>query len=260
MVDVVITYETLFDILRKEKSRQELQQLPPDFFAQVGGYLGRKRVDVDAAGGPASPAAQKPLIQYRNVQRILRELYERRERKILEMALNRARTESNIIDMTPLLNQERPFFEECARVLKLFRRELLETLMSGDLPPPDPSFSSADPEAPVVPSDDDVVAVPPPRSGADDAGAPRGDVPSGRDVLPGRDVPSGRDAPAGRDASLSVADLSSRERCPVRFIAGVPKFLGLHGEIHGPFESGDRAELPGRIAAVLLKKKRVELA
>ena len=39
MADNIITYETLYDILRKEKYNQELQKLDNDFFERVLKYL-----------------------------------------------------------------------------------------------------------------------------------------------------------------------------------------------------------------------------
>ena len=41
--EVVITYETLFEILRREKTREELQKLPDNFHNDVGKYLSDKK-------------------------------------------------------------------------------------------------------------------------------------------------------------------------------------------------------------------------
>ena len=37
--EITITYETLFDLLRREKSRDELQSLSPTFFIDFIDYL-----------------------------------------------------------------------------------------------------------------------------------------------------------------------------------------------------------------------------
>ena len=66
------------------------------------------------------------------MQKILRELFERRERKILEMSLNRARTESSLIDTSSLLSHESTFFEQMARQMKLFRAEVLDAFKELD--------------------------------------------------------------------------------------------------------------------------------
>ncbi len=232
MVEVIITYETLFDILRKEKSKSELQQLPADFYGQVVGYIRELHDLVEASGGIAAPGSQKSLVQLRNAQKILRELYERRERKILEMALNRARTESNIVDTGTLLAQERPFYEESAAALTTNKSALLEPVLRGEAPAG--------------------VTVP-----------PRGEPGSGRgeqsDERPEASRPSLAAAIVDPNAP-TPEEVAVKESCKVKFIVAVPKFLGLHGEVHGPFEPGETATLQGKIAAVLLKKKRVEIA
>ena len=40
---IAITYETLFDILRMEKRREDLQQLQPSFFDDTVHYLKQKK-------------------------------------------------------------------------------------------------------------------------------------------------------------------------------------------------------------------------
>jgi DNA replication initiation complex subunit (GINS family) len=221
MADIIITYETLFDILRKEKSRQDLQQLPEDFYGQAVAYVRKKRAEVEAAGGFGSPAAQRPLVQFRNVQKILRELYERRERKIVEMALNRARTESNIVDVAPLLSQERGLYEEATRLLSSCKQELLEPTLKGEAP--------------------DGVAVP--------------TLPAEQQV----ELPAAVEATGGEAPGPTPEEVATRESCDVKFLHLMPRFYGLKGEVLGPFEPGERVELSGKIAAVLLRKRRVEI-
>lgn len=255
-MDVVITYETLFDLLRKEKSQADLQELPKDFYGQAVAYLRQKERDVQQAGGFSSPTAQKVLLQFKNVQKILRELYERRERKIIEMALNRARSERNIIDTSLLLPEEQPFFEACASLLKETKGRILEPLLRGEAPAgtrvPEAESSKLTAE-PVVAN----------KEGAHEDGAKGGQA-SMRNAdeattHPIPDEATTHPVPEQKRATASP-DIAARESCTVRFLVPVPKFLGLQGEVHGPFKPGDTATLPGKIAAVLLKKKRVELS
>lgn len=215
-MDIVITYETLFDILRKEKGREELQQLPESFYHQVVTYLQKKKQDVEAAGGFGAVKAQRAAIQYRNVEKILRELYERRERKIIEMALNRARTEKNLINTSLLLPEERAFFDESAALFERHRKELLLTVITGDMPP---------------------AAVAPPE----------------------RTEQQGPEEPAEAAAPDAPPTIDESGPCKVKFLVKVPRFLGLKGEVHGPYAVGDEAELPGKIASILVKKKRAEV-
>ena len=39
MVDVLVTYETLYELLRREKSRQEIQKMDADFYDNVLKYV-----------------------------------------------------------------------------------------------------------------------------------------------------------------------------------------------------------------------------
>lgn len=223
-MDVVLTYETLFDLLRKEKGREELQTLPLTFYRQVVAYLTEKRGEVEKAGGLHSSTAQRALVQYRNVEKILRELFERRERKIIEMALNRARTERDIINTAALLPEEARFFNDLTDRFKCFRSDLLVPVLESRLPV-------------------DVAAELPPTSESVSESSE-----------------SERVTPASvPDAHPDTRQLdASRESYRVKFLTSVPRFLGLKGEVHGPFSEGDEAELPGKIASLLVRKRRAE--
>ena len=72
--------------------------------------------------------------ELRNIKRILKELYERREKKIIEMALNRSRTGSNIIDTSALLNEEKQFYEGLIETLDKFRVSVLFNILKGERP------------------------------------------------------------------------------------------------------------------------------
>lgn len=124
---MAITYEQLFDTLRREKSRDELQQLEPEFYRHVQAFLAEKHAVIqrESARGLGSLAAQRAGIEYQNVRKILRELYDRRERKIVTMAMHRTRTDSAVIETESLLPQERLFFDELVGVLTRQRAEAL---------------------------------------------------------------------------------------------------------------------------------------
>ena len=48
MAKVIITYDTLYEILRREKFRNELQLLDGDFFDNVVSYLNQKSAILDS--------------------------------------------------------------------------------------------------------------------------------------------------------------------------------------------------------------------
>lgn len=138
---VVITYETIFELLNREKERAELQKLEPGFFIDVIEYLrdrGRYAQEIRSNQSLSYEEKMKAERQINNLYKILKDLYERREKKILIMALDRSRTKSNIIDTSALLEEEKAFFETLTKVLDSFRYSILEKVISQSQPAPEP--------------------------------------------------------------------------------------------------------------------------
>lgn len=130
--EVRITYETLFDLVRREKNRDELQKLDPSFLADAEAYLTEKRA---IASGPnesffSDDERQKTLLQLSNSGKLLRELYERREKKILSMALIKARTAQALIDTSAMLKPEQELFSKLVEMLAQQRSAELEPLLN----------------------------------------------------------------------------------------------------------------------------------
>jgi len=136
--EIKITYETLFELMRREKMREELQDLPPDFFDDILEYLVEKQKIFDEAKHKtdifSSQEREKTFSQIKNVHKILRELYERREFKIVLMAINKARTGSRIINTAHMLKEEILLFERMVSELSIFRTGLLENLLAMQRP------------------------------------------------------------------------------------------------------------------------------
>ena len=131
--EVNITYETLFELLRIEKNRDDLQELHPPFFDDVLQYLREKQQIFDESLVKedlfSATEREKISTELNNIKKILKELYERREKKILNMALNKSRTKSNIIDTSKLLREESQFFEEIVGTLDRFRGGILTNMI-----------------------------------------------------------------------------------------------------------------------------------
>ena len=133
---IKVNYETLFELLMREKSREELQKLEPGFFADFVNYLKDKqdlisRESIDVFSEDEKEKAEK---QIRSIKGVLKKLYERREKKILNLALIKSRTASSVIDASALLEEEKQFFESLVNILDQYRLGLLFNLISGKLP------------------------------------------------------------------------------------------------------------------------------
>ena len=137
MENIMITYETLFEILRKEKNREELQKLNETFFSDVLNYVQEKKRDFEQKEQKSlfyDNEKERLLGDLKNIQMILREIYARREKKIVDMALNKSRTGSSIIDTKALLKEEQVMFNDLVEVLNRFRNGIMVNLLSGKLP------------------------------------------------------------------------------------------------------------------------------
>lgn len=134
--EVVITYETLFELLNRERERPDLQKLEPAFFSDVISYIKDKKKIIEAKSD--SPFAQeerkKTEKQLENIYKILKELYERREKKIISLALDKSRTKSSLIDTTALLKEEKVLFDALTGLLDTYRDAILYTALNEKMP------------------------------------------------------------------------------------------------------------------------------
>ena len=75
-MDVVITYESLYEMLRLEKFRKELQKIDQNYYENVTNYLKEKRDILKSQESKDSVFASKSISKTRkqieNVQKILR--------------------------------------------------------------------------------------------------------------------------------------------------------------------------------------------
>ena len=143
MVEIKVTYETLFDLLRREKGRNELQELELSFYEDVSTYLSEKNKALNMSNSRGEQ--EKIKIQQKNIKKILRELYELREKKIINLATSKVRTSSNLIDTSKLLEKEKQLFEEACELFSKYKAEILEKTTQSS-----PGYYSYREEKPVV--------------------------------------------------------------------------------------------------------------
>ncbi|MDO8656361.1 MAG: hypothetical protein Q7K45_03920, partial [Nanoarchaeota archaeon] len=77
---------------------------------------------------------QKLEYELRSIQRIVKQMYELREKKIIDIALNRSKTGSDIIDTSAMVMEEKEFYEHVLRTLDTYRRGILISLLKCELP------------------------------------------------------------------------------------------------------------------------------
>ena len=230
MVDIRITYETLFDLLRREKNREELQKLDKDFYDQVLAYLKEKKQALSKKGDElfVSAEREKLKIQFQNIRRIVKELYERREKKIINMAVNRARTGSDVIDTSNLLPSEKAFFSEQVNLLIKYKDNVLDSIIhlkefNGNNKEKAEEVKEEEKQEEIQEEDEKPV------------------VEEEKETKP------------------SETEEVTNELKKIKITSSLPEFVGTQGEVLGPFEEGDEIELEPAIADILVKKGSAEV-
>ncbi len=143
--EISITYEKLFDITRKEKNSEELQKLEPDFFKGLLTYLNDKSsiLQKEKQGSLFSkPEKELTAKQLDNIKKLITELHMRREQKIINLAIMKSRTNSNLIDTSVLLEEEKTLFANVVSVLNSYKKSVLFRILTGEEPGVPPSISN----------------------------------------------------------------------------------------------------------------------
>ena len=233
MVDVKITYETLFDLLRREKGRNELQGLESTFYSDVITYLKDKQKILqgqDSKSPLFSRGEQEKIrIQIKNIKKILRELYELREKKILNLAVNKVKTGSDLVDTSNLLAEERSFFADACTLLDKYKQGVLEQTLMMESSSIDLKNYTAPIRTPKNEESDDETET----------------------------STENMDSNEFKTASnIKSKEVESSESVKIKVLCNLPKFVGTDKNIYGPFNKDDEAEVPSSIALLLVKKGR----
>ena len=128
------TYETISQIHQKVRKAANLIKLePPDFYLKLTEYVNALRKNYETAyeTDPTSPNTMLLGDEFRKVSRLTKDIYDRRERKIVLLALANARGGSP--DTKFLTKSERELFDDIINILKKRRSQGLKIEKSAPL-------------------------------------------------------------------------------------------------------------------------------
>src|SRR3989339_1091909 len=114
----MITYNELYDALRKERYSEQLQALPKTFIKEVAAYLKDKKEIANKKDDDFSDTIIKTKKQLENSVAIFRELILRRKKKILDLAFVAAETGISKRDFENMLLVEKEAFDGILRSLE----------------------------------------------------------------------------------------------------------------------------------------------
>lgn len=120
MAEETITYELIRKIQREEEKQPKLTKLPEDFYSQVSNYLIQKRRI------SATKSDRKDAFEVKNIERLIEDIFSRRERKILNHAIINARTGMVTEYLT---EEEQKFHNDILSEIKERRMSILRKIL-----------------------------------------------------------------------------------------------------------------------------------
>lgn len=241
MEENVITYETFRKFQRKERESENLQELPEDFFKSCAEWIKRK--------ARAYEETKDLMIQreIENVLGIIKDILDRRERKLLLLAMHTVR--SNVVP-----KNLHPYEEECfdkvveslrgmrERILKVIKGESEETEEKEE--GQKASSTEKPPEKKEEPEKKEVEA---------------------KEIKDFVEEGSAPENEEGEEAGAEVKEEGNEPKiveppgCKlVKILSEVPKFLGVDGREYGPFKPNDIVTLEKEVAEILVKGNKAE--
>ncbi len=128
----MITYNELYDALRKERYSEQLQAIPKNFIKEVAAYLKDKKEIANKRDDDFSDTIIKTKKQLENSVAIFRELILRRKKKILELAFVAAETGISKRDFENMLLVEKEAFDGIMKSLEKSDKKINEMLKGMD--------------------------------------------------------------------------------------------------------------------------------
>jgi hypothetical protein len=251
--EIVVTYETLYDILIQEKRSNELQKLDLNFLRDVLEYFKDKskllKTSLDSPFG--AEEQRKTFQQLENARKLLREIYDWREKKLLLLARDASRMNDHLVNKSVMLSHERILYDEALALMKRNRTAVLDSVINLREPTLTGmgSFSSAS----VIPEPAVLAPVPAANNGVE-AEFPDTDQFQSSEASKASFQESAGSA-AEPPQSLKTED-SASDKIRIRFNQEVAQFVGPGMESFGPYIAGDEANLPEIVANIIIKREQ----
>jgi len=180
----MITYNDIYEALRKEKYAEELQKLSREFIKEVAEYVKEKEEVLGKKEDIFSEAIIKTKRQLENAISIFKELLLRRRKKLLNLAFIAKETGISKRDFENMLDFEKEMFEKIVKNLEESDKKVNEVMN-------------------------------------------------------------------GKEEKMKNALLLFKDN--------TEEFIGADGEVLGPYEKGELANLPAEISKILVESGKAEL-
>lgn len=124
----MITYNDIYEALRKERYNEQLQSLSKNFISEIAEYLKDKKKFANKEQDIFSDTVLKTQKQLENAVGIFKELLLRRKKKILQLSFVAAETGISKRDFDNMLSFEREMFEKIMESMEIAEKKLSDSL------------------------------------------------------------------------------------------------------------------------------------
>jgi DNA replication initiation complex subunit (GINS family) len=124
----MITYNDIYEALRRERYSEQLQSLGKRFVQEVSNYLKEKKNISEKSGDIFSSAISKTKKQFENAVSMFQELMLRRKKKLLNLAFVAAETGISKRDYENMLSFEKDIFDNIMKSMESGDKKLAKLL------------------------------------------------------------------------------------------------------------------------------------
>lgn len=127
----MITYNDLYEALRKERYSDDLQLLKKGFLMETSEYFSEKKKFSDKDDDMFSDVVIKSKKKLENAMALFKELLLRRRKKVLNLAFVASETGISKKDFENLLDFEKELFEDVTKSLSKADKNLVDSMSVG---------------------------------------------------------------------------------------------------------------------------------
>ncbi len=128
----MITYNDIYEALRKERYSEQLQPMTKKFLKDVSEYFQDKK-NSSIEDNPLSESVMKNKKQFENAITMFKELMLRRKKKILNLVFIAAETGLTKRDSENMLQFEKTLFESLITSMEISDRELTQSMKNEEI-------------------------------------------------------------------------------------------------------------------------------
>src|SRR3989344_6795931 len=123
--------DSIYDVLRKERLYANLQIIDKDFLQNLSKFI-KEQEDLIRSIQDIKEASRQEK-QLESIKKVIRELYEKRELKIIQLALSNIKTNVHQ-NISQLLDEEKELYNSIVEDLDCYRSSILENINKGMAP------------------------------------------------------------------------------------------------------------------------------